>query len=137
MVETVRRPRDGVPAGGGAEAVRWDAVEPRTVIPGFHGRFVHSANLTFALWSIDAGAAAPEHAHLHEQTVYVLSGELELTVAGATRRLPEGSMLVIPPHVPHAARAIAACRVLDVFSPIREDYLDPSAPSILQDASRP
>jgi quercetin dioxygenase-like cupin family protein len=57
-------------------------------------------------------------------------------VSGKPRRLTEGSVLVIPPNVPHAARALRSCRVLDVFSPVREDYRDPNAPSILQAASR-
>ena len=52
------------------------------VFPGFHGRFVHSAAMTFAWWTIDEGAEVPEHEHPHEQVVNVLEGELALTVDG-------------------------------------------------------
>jgi quercetin dioxygenase-like cupin family protein len=36
----------------------------------------YSANMTFALWDIDAGASLPEYAHPHEQVVHLLEGEL-------------------------------------------------------------
>ena len=41
------------------EIFEWAKIEPRTVIAGFHGRFVHSDTMTFALWQIDAGATCP------------------------------------------------------------------------------
>jgi quercetin dioxygenase-like cupin family protein len=54
--------------------------------------------------------------------VNVLAGTLDLVVDGQTTRLTPGMAFVIPPNVPHSGRAITACRVLDVFSPVREDY---------------
>lgn len=97
----------------------------REVFPGFHGRFVHSDGMTFAWWRIDAGAEVPEHAHPHEQVVNVLEGELALTVAGEEHVLHAGDVVAIPGGVRHAARALGASRVLDVFSPVREDYRFP------------
>ncbi len=64
----------------------------------------------------------PEHQHPHEQTVNVLEGTLDLVVAGEPIVLTAGQSYVIPPDVPHAGRARTACRVLDVFAPVREDY---------------
>jgi quercetin dioxygenase-like cupin family protein len=94
----------------------------REVFPGFHGRFVHSDGMTFAWWRIDEGAAVPEHAHPHEQVVNVLEGELSLTVDGAEHVLHAGDVVAIPGGVRHSARALGPSRVLDVFSPAREDY---------------
>jgi quercetin dioxygenase-like cupin family protein len=94
----------------------------REVFPGFHGRFVHSDGMTFAWWRIEPGAAVPEHAHPHEQVVNVLEGALSLTVAGEEHVLGPGDVVAIPGGVRHAARAIGPARVLDVFSPTREDY---------------
>lgn len=91
-------------------------------VPGFHGRFVHSGGMTFAWWTIDAGAAIPTHSHPHEQVVNMLEGELELVVGGAVHRLGPGDVVVIPGGVGHSARGITECRVLDVFQPVREDY---------------
>jgi quercetin dioxygenase-like cupin family protein len=64
----------------------------------------------------------PSHAHPHEQLTTVLSGELELTVGGEVRVLRAGMVAFIPGGVPHSARALTACEVMDVFHPVRDDY---------------
>ena len=56
------------------------------------------------------------------EVVNVLEGVLELTVNGEVSRLEPGDVFVIPPDAPHSGRALTACRVLDVFAPVREDY---------------
>ena len=97
-------------------------VPEREIIPGFRARFVHSANMSFAHWSIDQDAILPEHSHEHEQVVNVIDGEFELSIDDDTRRLRRGEVAVIPPNAVHSGRAITDCRVIDVFYPIREDY---------------
>jgi len=94
----------------------------REVFPGFHGRFLHSETMTFAYWEVDAGAVVPDHAHPHEQVVNMLAGELELVVDGTAHRLHAGDLFVIRGGSQHSARALAPCRILDVFSPVREEY---------------
>ncbi|MBI5303293.1 MAG: cupin domain-containing protein [Chloroflexi bacterium] len=92
------------------------------IVPGFHGRFVHSANMTLSSWQIDAGAILPEHAHPHEQISIVLEGEFTFTLVGETRTVRPGSVIVIPANVKHSGKAITPCRFMDVFYPAREDY---------------
>ena len=41
-------------------------IADREVVPGFHGKFVHSEQVTVAFWDIEVGAALPEHSHVHE-----------------------------------------------------------------------
>ena len=118
------------------EISKWDQIEPRTVIPGFHGRFVHSATMTFVLWQIDAGATLPEHSHHHEQVVHLYEGEFELTVEGQTIRATRGTVFAIPGNATHSGRAITACRIMDVFCPVREDYRDGAGATILGDAAK-
>ena len=79
--------------------------------------------MTLAFWEVKAGSPLPEHAHHHEQVANVLEGEYELTVNGETRRLRAGEAVIIPSNVPHSGIAITDCKLLDVFSPVREDYL--------------
>ena len=112
----------------------WAKIEPRTVIAGFHGRFVHSATMTFALWDIDAGALLPEHSHHHEQVVHLYEGEFELTVEGEPILATPGTVFAIPPNARHSGRALSACRIMDVFYPVREDYRDGAGPTIIGDA---
>ncbi|HAA13446.1 MAG TPA: cupin domain-containing protein [Cytophagales bacterium] len=94
----------------------------REVMPGFHGRFVHTPTLTMAYWDINPGASLPEHQHPHEQVVNVLEGQFELTVAGEPILLEAGKVFTIPGDTPHSGRAITPCRILDIFHPAREDY---------------
>ena len=58
------------------------SIEPRELIPGHRGRFVHSEHTTHVYWEIDEGAQLPEHSHPHEQIVNMLEGTYELTVDG-------------------------------------------------------
>lgn len=94
-------------------------IEP---VPGFHGHMVHTESMTLAEWAVDAGAAIPDHAHPEEQVARILEGEFELTIAGEQRALGPGDVAIIPSGVPHAGRALTACRIIDVWHPPREDY---------------
>jgi quercetin dioxygenase-like cupin family protein len=102
--------------------VSLEALPEREIFPGFRARLVHSDRTSQSWVEADAGASFPEHRHPHEQVVNVLLGELELVVGGTRHRLTPGQVFVIPPDVPHSGRAVTACRVLDVFAPVREDY---------------
>lgn len=94
----------------------------RTVAPGFHGRYLHSAHITQGRVDIDAGAVLPEHSHPHEQWTMVVTGRRELTVEGVRHLLAPGQILYIPPHARHSGRAPEVCQVFDTFHPVREDY---------------
>lgn len=97
-------------------------IAEKEIIPGFRAKFVHSENMTLAYWRVTAEASLPEHAHIHEQITTVIEGNFELTVDGKTYPLEPGDVLVIPSQVKHSGRAITDCRLLDVFSPARDDY---------------
>ncbi|MFQ6078095.1 MAG: cupin domain-containing protein [Thermodesulfobacteriota bacterium] len=97
-------------------------LEEKQFVPGFKGHFVHSENMTFAYWDIEAGAVLPEHSHPHEQVASMIAGEFELTVNGETRLLRPGSVAIIPSDAVHSGRALTTCRIIDVFYPVREDY---------------
>jgi quercetin dioxygenase-like cupin family protein len=99
-----------------------DDIEQKELVPGYHARFVHSERMTLAYWNIDAGAGLPDHSHPHEQIVNIIEGTFALTVDGETREIIPGSVVVIPPDVPHAGKAITDCRIIDAFQPVREDY---------------
>jgi quercetin dioxygenase-like cupin family protein len=84
--------------------IRISEVPEREIVPGFKGRFVHSANMTVAYWKIKAGSTIPLHNHVHEMIVNVIDGELELTIASETKVLSSGMAAVIPSNVPHTAK---------------------------------
>ncbi|MFH1689643.1 MAG: cupin domain-containing protein [Candidatus Eisenbacteria bacterium] len=97
-------------------------IRERQPVPGFRVRFVHSDNMTIAYWEIEAGASMPEHSHLHEQIVSLVEGEFELSVGDEMKTLVPGRVAIVPPDIPHSGRAVTACRITDVFYPVREDY---------------
>ncbi|MFQ5610629.1 MAG: cupin domain-containing protein [Anaerolineae bacterium] len=97
--------------------------EAKEFFPGARIRTFWGDQMLLSIVDLDANAEVPAHNHPHEQAGTVISGELELTIAGETRRLKPGDTYIIPGGVEHSARAGAApVRALDVFSPVREDY---------------
>lgn len=98
-------------------------IKPKEILPGYTVRFIHTDTMSFAYWDVKKGSPLPEHAHHHEQVAQVLEGEYELTIAGETKLLKPGDVAVIPSNIRHSGLAITECKLLDVFSPVREDYL--------------
>jgi quercetin dioxygenase-like cupin family protein len=90
--------------------------------PGFSGRFLHGERSTLAFWDIKKGSVLKEHAHFHEQITYILEGEIEMIIGGERFLLTAGSTHVISSGTPHSAIAITDCKVIDSFSPARDDY---------------
>ena len=99
-----------------------DRLPVREIFPGLRARLIHSDRVSHSWVTIDAGAAFPEHHHPHEQIVSMIEGELELVVEGVAHRLTPGQVFVIPPDARLSGRALTACRVLDAFAPVRDDY---------------
>jgi len=99
-----------------------DQIEPVEIINGYKARFIHTATMTMAFWEVAAGAAMPIHQHVNEQISQVLEGKFELTVGIERRVLEPGLVAIIPSNVPHGGIALTDCKLLDIFSPVREDY---------------
>lgn len=102
--------------------INLDNVEEIEYLPGFHGRMVHSDKLTLAYWTIEQGASLPEHAHPHEQAINMMAGQLQMMIGGEKYHFGPGDIFIIPSNVPHSGKAITACKILDVFTPAREEY---------------
>ncbi len=74
-------------------------------------------------FKLKAGSVIPRHAHPHEQTGYLLAGELQFTVAGDVMKVTAGDSWCIAGGLEHKAVALKDCIVLELFSPLREDLL--------------
>lgn len=98
-------------------------VAPIEPVPGCRLRTPYGEHLMLSHIEMDEGAVIPLHNHPHEQGGIVLEGRMELTIGDEVRVLEKGEMYLIPPNTEHKAVAVGgAATVLDVFSPIREDY---------------
>jgi len=94
----------------------------KNLFPGITLRHVHTEKMTLGEGELAAGAVLPTHQHPHDQISYVLAGQVEFTIGAETRIMETGMCAVIPGDTPHSARALTACRFIDVFAPVREDY---------------
>ena len=97
-------------------------IKQKEFFPGYKGKLVHGEKITWAFWDVEAGAVVPEHAHHHEQIMHVVNGEFEFTLNGLKKIYDDGDVVVIPSNQPHSGKAITKCLLMDVFSPVREEY---------------
>ena len=81
----------------------------------------------------EKGALGSPHQHFQAQTTYVVSGKFEFTVDGVSQVVNPGDGIYITPNVLHGAKCLEAGELIDVFSPVREDFLDGSAVSYFGD----
>ena len=79
--------------------------------------------MTFVYWDVPAGTELPQHSHPHEQVAHIFEGKFEIVVDDVTQILRPGSVSIIPPNAVHSGRALMDCKILDVFCPVREDYI--------------
>src|SRR2546423_14057209 len=93
----------------------------RELFPGVNAKLIHTDKVTIAHVTLDKGAVVHEHSHMHEQIINVLEGTFELTLDGETRTVTAGYVAVVPSNVKHALTVTAAGKILDLFSPVRED----------------
>ena len=100
----------------------YDTVE---LAPGARARTPYGENLMLSYLELDEGSTIPMHSHPHEQGGMLLKGRLELTIGDEARVCEAGDMFIIPPNTPHQAVPVGGpAVVLDVFSPVREDYAE-------------
>ena len=88
-------------------------------------RAPYGQNLMLSLLEMDEGAVVPLHHHPHEQGGVVLEGKMALTIGEETHVVGPGEAYLVPPDVPHRAVAVGGpATALDVFTPVREDYVE-------------
>ena len=99
-----------------------DQIPSNEIMPGYHGKMVQGEKMSWAFWTVENGAEVPEHHHPHEQIMHVVDGEFEFTLNGNTAVYTAGAVVHIPSHAPHSGKALTPCQLMDVFSPVREEY---------------
>lgn len=103
---------------------------PRTVIAEGRERYLaHTGDLMVVVIDFADGPAAqpdPPHSHPHQQVTYVAEGELYFFINDEPHRLSAGDLITVPSNVPHSIQLLTErVRLVDTFSPIRQDFLKP------------
>lgn len=72
---------------------------------------------------LEKDGVIPIHSHPHEQIGYMISGQMTFTVNGEVHTAEPGDSWCIPSNVEHGVEVLEDSLVIEVFSPVREDYL--------------
>ncbi len=83
----------------------------------------HGDRTVICEFSFKKGAVVPSHSHIYEQTGYLISGKLLFTINGDEREVNPGDGWCIKGNVEHSAFVPEDTVLVEVFSPVREDYL--------------
>ena len=102
----------------------WKDMHWEEVTSDISRKIITGANEMVAQVYLRKDALVPEHSHVSEQITYILQGALKFWIGGEELIVAAGQVLVIPPEVPHKAMALEDTLDLDIFSPIRQDWLD-------------
>lgn len=81
----------------------------------------------------EKGAEGTPHDHFHTQATYCAAGKFEFTIGDKKQIVKGGDGVYIPPNVVHGAICLEEGILIDVFSPVREDFLDGSGVSYFGD----
>ncbi len=93
-------------------------------LPGIERRtLVYGEHTLLTEFRLQAGRRLPTHAHAQEQTGYLVRGRIRLRIGDASRELGPGDSWCIPGGVEHEAHILDDAVALEVFSPVRTDYL--------------
>ena len=105
------------------EHYSWEEMPKEVLSPSIARKIISGEKAMVAQVFLAKGAIVPEHFHESEQITYILEGALQFELEGRTVVVGKGQVLRIPSNVPHKAVALEDTLDLDIFSPIREDWL--------------
>ena len=97
-------------------------IPTREIAPGFFSKLIHTDTNTINFIEVKAASSIPLHQHIHEQCSFAIEGKFEMTVNGDTQVLEPGFFAIIPSNAIHGGTALTDCKLIDIFSPVREDY---------------
>jgi len=105
------------------ELFSWESVKKEVLNDKIARKVISGEKITMAQIFIAKDGVVPLHHHENEQISSVLSGALKFELAGEEIVARKGHVLLIPSNVPHRVVALEDSLALDVFSPIRTDWL--------------
>jgi len=101
----------------------WQDESIEELTPLIGRQVVHTETMTIARIHLGAGALVPSHEHPQEQVATVLVGSLRFVVGGEEQIVAAGESMFVPGGIPHEVEALEDSLVLDVFSPVRDDWV--------------
>ena len=102
----------------------WADVPSEPVATGIQRKYITGDGITVARFELKRGGVVPRHAHESEQITQVLTGALKFVLEGREIVLREGDVLQIPGWIEHEVEVLQDSSVIDVFSPVRQDWIE-------------
>ena len=99
------------------EFIVMDQLEKEVVTPKYstsYGELITGQTIEFGRLRMPKGTGAVEHAHPHEQVMYVMSGKLRVTAEGKVAELVPGMAFHALPNVPHKVEALEDTQIISV-----------------------
>jgi quercetin dioxygenase-like cupin family protein len=84
---------------------------------------VYGEKTLLAEFRMTGGSRLPRHAHPQEQSGHLIAGRIRLTIGEETREMGPGDSWNVPSNLEHGAEILADSIAVEVFAPVREDYL--------------
>jgi quercetin dioxygenase-like cupin family protein len=109
---------------GEIKKYRWDKVQKEKLSDTFYRQMVYGDRVMVAQLDIRKGSVVPEHSHENEQITWIMKGKLHFKIDGKEMDVSEGEVLVIPSNTKHEAIALEDTLDVDVFSPVRSDWIN-------------
>ena len=103
---------------------RWVDVPSEQINDAIARRFITGDSVTVGRFELKQGGIVPPHSHANEQVSIVLSGLLLFKIDGVETLVKAGEVMQIPGNAVHEVEVIEDTLVLDVFSPVRQDWID-------------
>jgi quercetin dioxygenase-like cupin family protein len=101
-----------------------DATGYKELVPGIRMKTLNYGDRTLmAKFLLEEGSRIPDHAHPHEQAGYLVTGKLRFRIDGEYHDAEPGDSWCIAGDVVHSVRVLAPSVIVEVFSPVREEYL--------------
>lgn len=101
----------------------WAQITEEPLTPTATRQMIHGASITVARLRTKKGSIVPTHSHVNEQITTMEKGAMLFVTPTERIVVRAGESLVIPPNVPHSVESLEDSVALDIFSPVREDWV--------------
>lgn len=104
--------------------LRHESAQYVAALPGIErATLAYGENTLMTAFRLEARSTLPRHAHPHEQTGYLVSGHMRLSIGTEEYEVTSGDSWSVPGGVMHGAEVAEDSLAVEVFSPVRADYL--------------
>jgi quercetin dioxygenase-like cupin family protein len=105
------------------EIYTWDKIKEDVMNPLAGRKALHGKMITLARFRFDKGNKVAMHHHPNDQITTVASGSVRMTCGSEEFVMKAGDMVLVPPDVPHGNEALEDTVIIEIFSPVRQDWI--------------